>query len=49
MMSECVCVPGEGCDEEGDPGCAYYRSLDCEWPCPAEVEGQDTSLAEGSE
>lgn len=34
--TSCTCVPGEGCDEEGDPGCAYCRSLDCEWPCPAE-------------
>jgi hypothetical protein len=31
----CTCRP-EGCDEEGDPGCAYCRSLDSEWPCPAE-------------
>lgn len=34
--AECVCKPGEGCDEEGDPGCAYCRALDCERPCPAE-------------
>ena len=34
---DCTCVPGEGCDEEGDPGCAYCRSIDSEWPCPAEV------------
>lgn len=33
----CTCRPGEGCDEEGDPGCAYCRGLDGEWPCPSEV------------
>jgi len=34
----CVCKPGEGCDEEGDPGCAYCRALDGEMPCPADPE-----------
>lgn len=35
---DCTCVLESGCDEEGDPGCAYCRGIDCEWPCPAEVE-----------
>ena len=39
--ADCTCVPGEGCDEEGDPGCAYCRSIDCEWPCPAESDEYD--------
>jgi hypothetical protein len=34
---ECVCTPWGGCDEEGDPGCAYCRELDCELPCPADL------------
>jgi hypothetical protein len=34
----CSCKPGEGCDAEGDPGCAYCRIIDPEWPCPADDE-----------
>lgn len=34
---DCTCTHDEGCDEDGDPGCAYCREIDSEWPCPAEV------------
>lgn len=34
----CSCVPGAGCDAEGDPGCVYCQTVDAELPCPAEVE-----------
>lgn len=34
----CTCVPGEGCDEEGDPGCAYCQTIDHEEPCPADED-----------
>lgn len=37
--ADCTCVQGEGCDQEGKPGCAYCRSVDCERPCPAEGTG----------
>lgn len=40
----CTCKVGEGCDEEGEPGCAYCRSIDCEWPCPAEDESREHLL-----
>jgi hypothetical protein len=32
----CTCLADEGCDEEGDPGCALCQALDPEWLCPAE-------------
>lgn len=31
----CSCT-SEGCDAEGEPGCAYCRTADPELPCPAE-------------
>lgn len=34
---DCTCTPENACDEEGDPGCAYCRGIDPEWPCPAEL------------
>jgi hypothetical protein len=34
----CTCMPGEGCDAEGDPGCRYCQVIDPEWPCPADAE-----------
>ena len=37
---DCTCRPGEGCDQEGDPGCRYCQLVDQEWPCPAEVEDE---------
>ena len=32
----CTCVRGQGCDEEGDPGCALCQQMDGEMPCPAD-------------
>lgn len=37
LLPACTCT-AEGCDGEGDPGCAYCRALDIEDPCPAELE-----------
>jgi hypothetical protein len=34
----CVCVVGQGCDEEGEPGCQWCRQQDPYEPCPADVE-----------
>ena len=44
--ADCTCLVGEGCDEEGDPGCAYCQELDSEWPCPAD-DGRKTPNSEG--
>lgn len=40
-MGYCTCVPGEGCDAEGDPGCLYCQHIDPEWPCPADPDQID--------
>jgi hypothetical protein len=36
LEDNCTCVPGEGCDAEGDPGCRYCQVADPELPCPAD-------------
>jgi len=37
----CICTPWGGCDEEGDPGCAYCQALDGELPCPADIAAME--------
>lgn len=41
----CTCSSEDGCDEEGDPGCALCQALDPEWCCPAEAAHIDGSGA----
>jgi hypothetical protein len=40
----CICEPGEGCDEEGQPGCAFCCALDGEMPCPADPATWDGAV-----
>ena len=37
VYGRCTC-PSDGCDAEGDPGCAYCQHIDPEWPCPHDPE-----------
>ena len=39
LGSTCTCIPGEGCDAEGQPGCGYCAEADPELPCPADDDG----------
>ena len=41
MVAACTCRPGEGCDDEGDPGCAACQAADPYMPCPADRDEPD--------
>lgn len=43
FRGECTCVPGEGCDQDGDPGCAYCQLAYPELPCPADTDDNEAT------